>query len=109
MYEYRTRNAANENFGGLTNAWYGKLGVNADLMKNLNMDLGLFYIQAVKKIDTNNPYGFTNTTDSRSIGTEIDAKFTYQIDRNPELPGRGRLPLCRQVLEGCHRRCQRPG
>ncbi len=82
VYEYRTRNAANENFGGLTNAWYGKLGVNADLMKNLNMDLGLFYIQAVKKIDTNNPYGFANTTDSRSIGTELDAKFTYQIDRN---------------------------
>jgi hypothetical protein len=46
------------------------------------MDLGLFYIQAVKKIDANNPYGFANTTDSRSIGTEFDAKFTYQIDRN---------------------------
>lgn len=82
VYEYRTKNAANQAYGGLTNTWYVKLGGNADLTKDINADLGLYFLQAVKKENVNTVYGFAHPTDSKNIGTEIDARVIYKIDRN---------------------------
>jgi hypothetical protein len=82
VYDYCTVNAANQINGGLVNTWYVKLGLNADLMKDLNADLNVYYLQAVKRDNMSTVYGFAHNTDSKNIGTEIDAKFTYKIDKN---------------------------
>lgn len=87
VYEYRTVNAAGIVDGGLTNTWYLKLGANADVMKDLNVDAGLYYLQAARKITSTSLYsafggGFKFTNSSKDIGEEFDAKITYTIDRN---------------------------
>lgn len=85
VYEYRTVNAANALSGGIANTWYVKVGANADLTKDLNADLNLYYLRAVKKVlgPSAAVLGITTTpTDSKNIGTEIDGKITYKIDRN---------------------------
>src|SRR5208283_2924771 len=54
VYNYRTVNAAGETFGGLANTWYLRLGGNADLTKDTNFDVALFYLQAVDAITSQN-------------------------------------------------------
>ncbi len=90
VYEYRTVNAANNASGGLENTQYIKLGANTNLTKDLNADLGVYFLRAAKQINAQNsgasdhPYNFANAaaTTSKNIGTEIDAKLTYKIDKN---------------------------
>ncbi|MCI0469663.1 MAG: alginate export family protein [Nitrospirae bacterium] len=82
VYELWTVNAANRSRGGLTNSYFVKAGANVDMLKNVNLDLGLYLLRAVKKQNVNTVYGFANTTDSKDIGTEVDAKITYKIDKN---------------------------
>ncbi len=98
VYEYRTVSAAGSQYAGLTNTWYLKLGATADVTKDLNVLANLYYLQAVDTIGTNSPFytgagntndfsgaffgGFTHTTNSHDIGTELDGKITYKIDKN---------------------------
>jgi hypothetical protein len=82
VYDYRTVNACNQsNGGGLCNTWYIKGGIEGDLAKDLSGLLNVYYLSANKAIKGLVPTG-TNATTSKYIGTEIDAKVTYKIDRN---------------------------
>jgi len=97
VYNYRTVNAAGITYGGLQNTWYLRFGGNTDLTKDLNLDLAFFYLQAVDAITTKNvtggndgydAYAFTAAnvaaagySPSHNIGTELDGKLTYQIDK----------------------------
>jgi hypothetical protein len=74
VYEYLTPNAAGNTNGGLQNTWFLKLGAKADLMKDLDGMLNIYYLRAAKKV--------SNTFDSKSIGTEVDMNLNYKIDRN---------------------------
>ncbi|HTR45522.1 MAG TPA: alginate export family protein, partial [Thermodesulfovibrionales bacterium] len=81
VYDYRTKNACGNQYGGLCNTKYIKLGANADLMKDLNGDLGVYYLRADKRF--NGVAGLAGvTTDSKDLGWEIDASVKYKIDRN---------------------------
>ena len=81
VYDYRTKNACGMQYGGLCNTMYVKLGANAPLAKDLAGELGLYWLQAAKKMLGVAELGGT-ATDSKSIGTEVDARITYKIDRN---------------------------
>ena len=102
VYNYRTINAAGEQFGGLANTWYLRLGGNADLTKDTNLDIAAFYLQAVDAINSNNvglynflanplsgaaaPFSASNVGNkayksSKDIGVEADARLTYKIDK----------------------------
>ena len=82
IYEYLTANAAgNLNGGGLQNTWYVKLAAKADIMKNLDATLSLYYLQAMTKMSIGT--GAYNTAGtSKNIGTEIDWIANYKIDKN---------------------------
>ena len=89
-YNYRTVNGAGNQFGGLANTWYLRLGGNTDLTKDVNLDLAVFYLQAPEAITTSNAglYGFSTSnvaakgyTASHDIGTELDGRLTYKIDK----------------------------
>jgi len=84
VYEYRTPTAGTKGVsGGLANTWYIKAGGNADVTKDVNVDLGVYFLQAVKKYYGDPQLATTATTPpSKSIGTEVDARITYKIDRN---------------------------
>jgi len=87
VYDYRTKNACGQQYGGLCNTMYVKLGANAPLAKDLAGELGLYWLQAAKKfigstaLAALEPAEVASTT-SKNIGTEIDARITYKIDRN---------------------------
>ncbi|MCL5062817.1 MAG: alginate export family protein [Nitrospiraceae bacterium] len=74
VYDYRASTSVATRSTGLSNTWYVKLGGNADVTKDLNADLNIYYLRAAKKM--------SNTYDSKKIGTEVDAKLTYKIDKN---------------------------
>ncbi|HWR59868.1 MAG TPA: alginate export family protein [Thermodesulfovibrionales bacterium] len=82
VYDYRTKNACGNQFGGLCNTMYIKGDVSAEVAKDLNAYLALYWLQAAKKINGVAGVPGHVTTTSKSIGTEIDAKITYKIDRN---------------------------
>lgn len=82
VYDYRTVNACNQSSaGGLCNTWYIKAGAEANLAKDLSGLVNVYFLQAAKK-----EFGVAglggNSTASKNIGTEVDAKLTYKIDRN---------------------------
>jgi hypothetical protein len=82
VYDYRTVNACAESAaGGLCNTWYIKAGAEANLTKDLSGLLNVYYLQAVKSEYGVAGLGGVDTT-SKHIGTEVDAKLTYKIDRN---------------------------
>lgn len=72
VYEYRTKNAAGIQFGGITNTMYVKLGASAQPVKDLTASLNLFWLRANEV-----PAG-----GDKDIGIEIDPKITYKIDKN---------------------------
>jgi hypothetical protein len=88
VYDHLTSNAASGMAGGLQNTVMLKLGASADVMKDFNITPSLIFLQAAKKsfgaatptAIVTGPNGGTPTS-SRYIGTEIDAVFTYQIDK----------------------------
>lgn len=90
VYEYRTISAAGFGSTGLANTQYIKLGANTNLTKDLNADLGVYILRATKQINAANVgiYGgagafpAAGASSSKSIGTEVDAKLVYKIDKN---------------------------
>lgn len=81
VYDYRTKNACGQQYGGLCNTMYLKVGATAPLAKDLAGELNLYWLQAAKKFAGVAELGGAATT-SKSIGTELDARITYKIDRN---------------------------
>jgi hypothetical protein len=82
IYEYLTVNAAGNVSGGLQNTIYAKLSGAVDVTKSLNFGGSLTGLMAAAKAYGDGGYmtGTRNTT-SRYIGTEVDMKASYQIDK----------------------------
>lgn len=72
VYEFRTPNACGNQYGGLCNTMYVKLGASAKPMKDLTASLNLFWLRANEV-----PAGA-----DKDIGIEIDPKIVYKIDKN---------------------------
>ncbi|HXX58077.1 MAG TPA: alginate export family protein [Thermodesulfovibrionales bacterium] len=79
VYEYRTVNACGQQSGGICNTQYLKLGGAAELAKDLNSYLSLYWLHANKVSALIFPTGGQS---SKDIGWEVDAKLNYKIDRN---------------------------
>ena len=90
VYEYLMPNAAGLTSGGLQNTWYLKAGAKADIVKNLDAALQLYYLRAIngymKENGISNQSGLTPDPSgigkSKAIGWEVDGNINYQIDRN---------------------------
>ena len=85
VYEYRAASATSSNTSsntgtGLANTQYIRLGVNGDLTKDLNLDVNLYRLRAVKAAVAAG-YDYRAGT-SKNIGSELDAKITYKLDKN---------------------------
>jgi hypothetical protein len=82
IYDYLTKNAAGNISGGLQNTFYAKASVNADVMKNLNIQGTVALLRSAKKVyGDGNYWNGSTTTSSSNIGTEIDFAAYYQIDK----------------------------
>jgi len=81
VYDFRAPTATGSRNTGLANTQYWKLGANADLTKNLNADVNLYLLRAAKKTVVSIG-GNPTKGDSKNLGTEIDWKATYKIDKN---------------------------
>ena len=73
--------------GGLQNTWFLKAGAKADIVKNLDAMVNVYYLRAVNAYMKEFGIGGQNTDlsgigKSKSIGTEADAIVNYHIDRN---------------------------
>ena len=72
VYDYKTLTAAGAKDTGLNNTWYLNAGVTAKPMTDLTMTGDVYFLRAAKKL--------TDSEDSKAIGTEVDAKVSYQLD-----------------------------
>ena len=79
VYEYRTVNACGQQYGGICNTQYIKVGGAADLAKDLSGDMQFYWLHANKVSAFVFPVGGQS---SKQIGWEIDAKLNYKLDRN---------------------------
>jgi hypothetical protein len=79
IYEYTTRGAAGNQTlantdgrsSGIANTTYYRLGLDVDVVKDLSASIDGFILRANKV-----------TRGSKKIGSEVDLKLTYKIDRN---------------------------
>ncbi len=81
IYNYRTVTAAGSQFTGIANTQYLKLNADANIAKDLRLELELDWLRAAK----NNAVtigGVKTLGDSKDIGVEIDGRITYSFDRN---------------------------
>ncbi|MBI4843370.1 MAG: hypothetical protein HY809_03470 [Nitrospirae bacterium] len=68
---------------GIANTWYVNLGADADVTSDMNVALDIFYIRAAKAVAIKGALETDGSYDrSKAVGTEVDAKFTYQVDTN---------------------------
>jgi len=81
VYDSRVTNATgSEKQRGIANTQYIRLGANGDLTKDLNLDVNLYRLRAVKAAVADG-YDYRAGT-SKNIGNELDAKITYKLDKN---------------------------
>lgn len=73
VYEYRTVNACGNQYGGLCNTWYAKLGGSYDWSKEVASWLSVYYLGANKSLVEGQ---------SKTIGWEVDAKVEWKIEKN---------------------------
>ncbi|MDP3014647.1 MAG: alginate export family protein, partial [Candidatus Subteraquimicrobiales bacterium] len=79
IYEFTTRDASSSRglgqaaarSNGIANTTYYRLGLDAELVKDLKASVDYFILRATKV-----------ATGSKKIGTEVDVKLAYKIDRN---------------------------
>jgi hypothetical protein len=81
VYDYRVVGATGLTNTGIANTTYVKAGVAANLTKDLSADLNYYVLRATKANSGTAINGLT-THLSKKIGSEIDAKITYKIDKN---------------------------
>jgi len=79
VYEYQTVNACGEQFGGICNTQYIKIGGAADLAKDLDGNMQFYWLHANNVSAITFPVGGKS---SKQIGYELDAKLNYKLDRN---------------------------
>jgi hypothetical protein len=76
VYEYRVQSAVGATGSGLANTTYLKLGADAELAKDLTGNFGLYWLKASEDVSLN------GAPADDDLGWELDAKLTYNIDRN---------------------------
>ncbi|MCL4475383.1 MAG: alginate export family protein [Nitrospirae bacterium] len=77
VYDYRVTSAAGAFKTGIANTQYIKVDASASLAKDLSGYLAYFWLRANKITTAQEALGA-----NKSVGSEIDAKVTYKIDRN---------------------------
>jgi len=85
VYEYRVAGATGNTATGLANTTYVNVGAAGKLTKDLSASLDYYVLRATKSNSTGTIRGATTTVqthDSKKIGSELDGKITYQLDRN---------------------------
>ncbi len=87
VYDYLAPSAAGQFRSGVANTTYLKIGADVNIMKDLSGLVNVYFLQATKKNygspETALLFGTPNiATSSKNIGTEVDGKLTYIIDRN---------------------------
>lgn len=82
VYDYRVASATGLTNTGIANTTYVKAGVAASLTKDLNADLNYYILRATKNMSGTAINGVTTNHLSKKIGSELDAKISYQIDKN---------------------------
>ncbi len=81
IYNYRTVTAAGSQFAGIANTQYVKLNADANIAKDLRLELEADWLRAAK--DNVVTIGGVHTLgDSKDIGVELDGRITYSFDRN---------------------------
>lgn len=81
VYDYRLVSATGLTNTGIANTTYIKAGVAAGLTKDLSADINYYVLRATKANSGTAINGLT-THLSKKIGSELDAKITYKIDKN---------------------------
>ena len=81
LYNYRTITAAGSQFAGIANTQYVKLNADANVAKDLRLELELDWLRAAKN-NVVSIGGVHTLGDSKDIGVELDGRVTYTIDRN---------------------------
>jgi hypothetical protein len=74
VYDYKAITAAGSTHTGLSNTWYLNAGVTAKPTTDLKLLGDVYYLRASRKV--------SDAEDSLSIGTELDAKAEYAIDKD---------------------------
>lgn len=82
VYDYRTVGAAGFKDTGIANTTYARLGASSPLAKDLTGDLNLYLLRSTKKALGLVDIGLGSATTSNDIGTEVDAKINYALDKN---------------------------
>ncbi|MBF0537317.1 MAG: alginate export family protein [Nitrospirae bacterium] len=83
VYEYKLKSAAGSISTGLANTLYLKGGANANLTKDLDGELYVYWLQAAKKVALNAVAGSPlSPSPSTDLGWEIDSKVTYKLTKN---------------------------
>jgi hypothetical protein len=81
VYDYRVKSATGSTDTGIANTTYVKAGVKADLTKAMSADVNYYVLRATKLNSTTAINGLT-THLTKKIGSELDAKISYQLDKN---------------------------
>mgnify|MGYP001584675227 FL=1 len=83
VYDFRVVSATGLTNTGIANTTYVKAGVAADLTKDLGVDLNYYVLRATKNQAGTAMNIAANTNHlSKKIGSELDAKITYKLDKN---------------------------
>jgi len=81
VYDYRVVSATGLTNTGIANTTYMKAGAAANLTKDLSAALNYYMLRATKDRSGTAINGLT-THLSKKIGSELDAKITYKLDKN---------------------------
>lgn len=83
VYDYRVTSAAGARGTGLANTWYINVGGTVAATSDLTIGAEVYFLTASKAVAINGAMNADSTLNtSKKIGTEIDAKLTYQIEKN---------------------------
>ena len=81
VYDYNVVGATGSTNRGIANTTYVKAGVAANLTKDLSADIN-YYVLRATKANSSAAINTLTTHLSKKIGSELDAKFTYKLDKN---------------------------
>jgi hypothetical protein len=84
VYDYRVDSATGDTNTGIANTTYIKAGVKGNLTKDLSADVNYYILRATSIQSSNSTGNVAGGTDhlSKKIGSELDAKITYNLDKN---------------------------
>lgn len=84
VYDYNVKGATGSKNRGIANTTFVNLGVTANLTKDLSALVDYYVLRASKVNSTAKINGASSpeTHLSKKIGSEVDAKITYKLDKN---------------------------